>query len=316
LPVKVAFILGAGASKEFGYPLGSELKKDILDKLNPKSTMFAGLLGAGNSADDVVEFKKSLFRADYGTIDQFVAAQHRHPEIQRIARQAIALSISSFENDDRLFGLPGAHWYKRLIDFLRNRPDLLKRDNLSFFTFNYDRSLEHYLHETVSRGGGGFSENFLREFFHGNFVHVHGTVGYLPWQTAPQGSVIRDYGATMDPNTVRNISHNLLTPDQEVTLSGELLGRIFEADVVVIMGFGFHQQNMDKIQFAKLATQEGKKVFVTVQALDTQKRDFLKSMRSVTVYENDCANFMMGFVENWAKTPGPSPRISGPRLPR
>jgi hypothetical protein len=303
--MKLAFVLGAGASKDYAYPLGSEIKADLLSQLKPTLPTFKGLLGAGNSAEEINRFSLSLERADYDTIDQFVAAQHRNPAMQRIARQAIALCISRHENNANLFNV-GPRWYKRLIEFLRSRPELLRRESFSIFTFNYDRSLEHYLHETVSLGGGGFSEHFLKEFFHDNIIHLHGAVGYLPWQMMPPGTAARDYGTAMDPGSVKAAGENILTPEQNAILGEEHQKRLMDADIVVMMGFGFHQQNMDKIRFEELANRPGKRVLVTVRALDTVKRDLLKSLLSVTTYEMDCASMMNILIEEMPKKPDPA----------
>ncbi len=253
------------------------------------------LVAAGNAPEDVAAFRRGLFRADYATIDEFLGAHRRESTTQRIGRQAIALCISGFEDEKKLFS-SGPHWYKRLLDFLRRRPDLLKRHCLRFYTFNYDRSFEFYLHEAVAHSGGNIPTSFREEFFLGNFHHLHGTLGHFGWQKVSPDSVLRDYGQAIPSAAVKAIGDGIVTPDQEVTLDTDLRQHLMESDIVAFMGFGFHEQNLAKIDFAALAKRPNKKIYATVTALELAKRDFLKSIPAVKVFEMDCSNFIAGFI--------------------
>ena len=85
--MKTVFILGAGASHEFGYPLGSELNGQILQQLGMGTKVrsnFAERLGHSETTLFAVEeFRRGLHRSEYDTIDQYLGAQHRNPHLHR-----------------------------------------------------------------------------------------------------------------------------------------------------------------------------------------------------------------------------------------
>ena len=68
---------------------------------------------------------------------------------ERIGKIAIALELCPYENENILLGDQNGHWMKylwhRMLSEVSRPSDLLK-NKLSVLTFNYDRSLEHYLY--------------------------------------------------------------------------------------------------------------------------------------------------------------------------
>jgi hypothetical protein len=296
--MKTVFILGAGASHEFGYPLGSELNTQIVQQLGVDTqgkTQFSNLLeNSENPSDALGEFRLGLYRSEYDTIDQFLGAHHRKPHLRRIGKQAIAAVIASLENEKTLFRRQDFHWYRRFLDFLRNNPNLAHRNHFTFITFNYDRSLEHYLYEAVTHGGGNFADSVAKDFFENNFIHIHGHVGFLPWQIndSDQARFKREYGHPLRPPHLASIAQNILLPDEDVKLDALLRERLMKANRIIIMGFGFHQQNMKKILFDEIVNQPNIHIDVTVQALNTEKRDLLKKYPAVKTHEFGCADFI------------------------
>lgn len=297
--MKLVFILGAGASKNFGYPLGDELKKNILDNISPRpntSTAFLTTLSqAGNSAEAIANFRNFLKHAERNTIDEFIRAHKQRPELQRIARQAIVLSIAAAENDHLLFDA-GTHWYRRLLDFIRAHPELLDHEKPSFYTFNYDRSIEHYLHESLLLGGGDIPVDKIEAFFAGNFFHIHGVVGQLQWQNSGQKTGIRDYEQPMSPEDVRRIGDQIITPDQDGTLRGEFRDEIMTADFVIFMGFGFAPSNCSRIFFQQLTAQK-RRILATTNGREDVNR-FLTQYPTIGRYSMDCNNFIAALIRD------------------
>jgi hypothetical protein len=296
--MKTVFILGAGASKELGYPLGSELNEQILRQLGigtkGRSDLSERLGHSETILGAVEEFRQGLYRSEYDTIDQYLGAQLRKPHLRRIGKQAIAAVIASFENERTLFRTQRWHWYKRFLDFLRSHPHLAHRDHFTFFTFNYDRSLEHYLYETIIHGGGEFSDTVNKDFFENNFIHIHGHVGFLPWQVndSDQTRNTRGYGTLLQSPKFESIAQNIHLPDEAVELDAMLRERLMKADRIIIMGFGFHIQNMKKNLFDEMVNRENLHIDITVNGLGMEKRDLLKRHPIITTHDHDCANFI------------------------
>jgi hypothetical protein len=290
--MKIAFILGAGASKPYNYPAGDELKGILLAKDNGKYVFQEKLEKLGYDADSVSAFLQALFKAEYDTLDDFIAAHQTSGDFPLMAKEAIALVISGLEDENILFGQGGARWYRLVVDFLRDNPEMAHRNRTVFLTFNYDRSLEHYLNDSLRHSGNAFQGVRLGDFLLGNFIHIHGNLGFLPWQKRSDGQdmVVRAYGETPTRTTLRSIAQRMLAPYQTVSPGG-LAPILGDADVVAIMGFGFHPQNLAKIGFTDLVKLPNVKICATVSALLTGRRDQLEKEPAVTTFDLDCANF-------------------------
>jgi hypothetical protein len=296
--MNIALVLGAGASSDYGYPLGATLREEILNTLARGSDMYVHLEKSDNKPDQIDLFRRSLERSDYDTIDQFLGAHGKHPFLKSIGKQAIVYAIASKENNDLLFRRGGApHWYKRLVEFLRNHPKLTRRDHLAIFTYNYDRSLEHYLHDAITSGGGGFSANIVSDFFEGNIIHLHGSVGSLPWQVNGRVELPREYGEPLIYGALRPISHGIITPDEDSSISNPSMERLMASDMIAFMGFGFHEQNLRKVQFEQYVQQKGKRVWATTKGLNEKRKNYLTQFANVNVRDADCATFIGEFVE-------------------
>src|SRR5450759_583694 len=108
------FILGAGASNPYKYPLGSELVKIICSNLEnspsegQEKSNFEVLQGFGYSADDLLAFRKELIYSDTPSIDNFL--EHRK-EYLELGKLAIAQALIPYEITDNLFNVDRS-WYK------------------------------------------------------------------------------------------------------------------------------------------------------------------------------------------------------------
>ena len=155
------FILGAGASYPYGYPTGKELR-NLICKEFPND--YGRLLGGHKTphSDDIddgiqiaKDFADTFFKSTTPSIDLFLARNHNFSEL---GRKAIALSIwkaeiNSVFREDVVDQNQDWHsyLYHRMTDTLTD-PHSYKQigDNkISFITFNYDRSLEFLLYDSL-----------------------------------------------------------------------------------------------------------------------------------------------------------------------
>src|SRR5437870_4626346 len=131
------FVLGAGASKQFGYPLGSDLVDIILynfSDANPKNyvsgkdnpiEIFQGL---GFSENDIYSFRNELSYAATPSIDAFL--EHRQEEERLLGRLAIAYALIPFEQTSPLFTKDS--WYYNLLNKINPAFDNLEKNRISF----------------------------------------------------------------------------------------------------------------------------------------------------------------------------------------
>src|SRR5258708_823314 len=96
---RTVFILGAGASAPYGFPIGSELVCEIVKGLAAEGTLRDQLLRAEFRAGDLDEFRDRLRVAGGTSIDFFLEDQH--DDVVAIGKAAIAVQIRRAEHNCR-----------------------------------------------------------------------------------------------------------------------------------------------------------------------------------------------------------------------
>ena len=177
------FILGAGASVPFGFPVGCDLRDDIVKKLSDTTTtLFVVLRAAGFDDSQITRFREALQKSGQPSVDVFL---EQRSEFTPIGKVAIAASLIPYEDEAKLWG--GAqNWYEHVWKHLGpSLMDDVAQSQLSVITFNYDRSLEHFLYSALRNSfniGTEDAARYLREVI--RVVHVHGKLGELPFARA------------------------------------------------------------------------------------------------------------------------------------
>lgn len=143
-------ILGAGASIDYGFPLGRGLR-DLVCRV-PGTAGASAITDAGYDPEELNEFVDILRHSGYTSVDWFLEDR---PEFISIGKAAIAAALIPFENPDRLFppDAPANHWYELLLNTMDSPRGSFTENRLSIVTFNYDRSLEYYLFRVPSGFG-------------------------------------------------------------------------------------------------------------------------------------------------------------------
>jgi hypothetical protein len=172
------FILGAGASIPYDFPSGTGLV-DLICHPNNVPNNLANYQSNGIDRTIAADFMTQLRESGQQSVDAFL--EHRE-DFKDVGKTAIALHLIRCEDHEVLF--QKRDWYTSLVTRMHAPLAEFSQNKVSFITFNYDRSLEHYLHTTLMRKfGKSYAEvgEVLRQI---PFVHVHGQLGFLPWQNA------------------------------------------------------------------------------------------------------------------------------------
>jgi hypothetical protein len=242
---KVVLILGAGASKPYGFPVGPELVRDIVAMPNASDIgAFTQNSNGRWTKDDVIAFSIALDESRWISIDRFL---QRRPDLQEIGKALIAFNILKCEHPGAL----GPHekfsrWYQYLYNELL-RPDIANdfgKNPLSIITYNYDRSLEYYFWSALRQGFGLSPEEALRISGTIPIVHVHGSLGQLP--PADGG---RKYGGGAGTFFLE-AAKDLHIVSDDIKASGVLercRDLLAGANRVVFLGFGFDPVNLDRL---------------------------------------------------------------------
>lgn len=194
---KTVFVLGAGASCPYGYPSGKGLREEIILNFCAQYVSYLNVDPITKAYIAVESQKAKAFtykfeKSSTKSIDLFLA---RNPEFEDIGKIAIAFRIfaaeyvSKFREQMKKMDID---WYSYLFDKLTE--GLVKKDdyirfsenNVSIITFNYDRSLEHFLYESLVNSFNRILPDKIKEqLIKLRIIHFFGQVAGLEWQDLP-----------------------------------------------------------------------------------------------------------------------------------
>lgn len=250
------FILGAGASLAFGYPLGKnlvEIIKKNFDPSNPQNgiELFEGL---GFSKEEVFSFREELSLSATPSIDSFL--EPRQEEERYLGKLAIAHSLIPFEKVEPLFY---DSWYSTFLNKLQPTFEDFDKNKISFITFNYDRSLECFLMTALKNRFKKNDNEVSEKLKKIPIIHLYGKLGLLPWEKRNSGDYAREYSPLMTPHFLRKSSKSLKiiydkVPDDDPDFKqAKILLR--QARKIYFLGFGFHKDNLERLKIKTLFNQ-------------------------------------------------------------
>jgi hypothetical protein len=237
------FILGAGASRMYGFPLGAELKNQVLQKLdNEGASLFERYYSMGFEPSEVEDFRDALRESGVDSVDAFL--EHRGGEFLKIGKTAIAEALIPFEDESKLFG-QDADWYGYLLGKLNAPLDQFHKNRLTILTFNYDRSLEWYMFKALQARYGLKENEVIKLLGNLQVVHLYGVLGSLPWDGG---------GRAYNPSTQEHqiplardkikIIHEDLAGDLEFN---KAKAELAIAERIVFLGFGYNRINVQRL---------------------------------------------------------------------
>lgn len=206
------FVLGAGASWDYGYPTGLSLVTQIIQMARDFSKFCEESIGVDRQRapnDQVPDFvletqhphghaqmwiqtqasamelARKLYWENPVLIDHYIG---RHPQLARLAKLLIALVILNAEwkhsteaaTNFKMGALRSEDWYRFLYDKIargcRDTEHFCQCNQVKFVTFNYDVSLEYQLYSRLSATPAFISPDLIQNFLNDNIVHIYGRV--------------------------------------------------------------------------------------------------------------------------------------------
>lgn len=238
---RTTLILGAGASKQFGFPTGYELKQRVLSLVGsaPEFGSFSQI--------HVEQFKAALLRSGKTSVDSFL--EHR-PEFILVGKTAIAITLITCESEDILFSSNGDSWYGYLFNQLNTQFNDFDKNKLSILTFNYDRSLEQYLFTCLINAYGKSIEKCAEKLKSISIVHLHGDLGELQFLgntnfMRPYSTILSDFTVNVATQRIR-IIHEGIENEPQFAQAQKILS---ESEVICFLGFGYHPLNLERLGF-------------------------------------------------------------------
>lgn len=300
---KVVFILGAGASHTYGYPLGSGLRYNIIKNYPGQINSYQNVFRedrpdfSSKSLEFIQKFKLS---ADV-SIDLFLS---KFPEYEFEGKVAIITSILQAEqtsafledltdrektkkevNDDWMW-----HLYTKLTRKLNQVKSIFQLDlgDISFVTFNYDRSLEYFLYNSFKNGFnydkiGGDPKGLMDKI---TIEHVYGKAVDLPWESKESNSGLEYKLFNTGSKNISNWTKNIRVIYDRVSKSlGNVYNKIKYADKIFFLGFGYDITNLDLLGFPGILSQD-QKIFGTAYGLFQEEIDEIKMFFSPAKLHN------------------------------
>lgn len=242
--IPTVLILGAGASHDYGFPLARRLR-DLVCSI-PGTVGEQRVVEAGFDHKDLTQFVNTLRYSAYGSVDWFLE-QKKWQQFIPVAKAAIAAALIPFETVDRLFPphAPDHDWYELLVNTLDSDADRFAENSLSVITFNYDRSLEHYLF-TVLRTRRQSDSAAAQALASIEIIHVHGSLGKLP----PLHRGGRPYTPTLDASMVRDAAKEIIVVGEASDDTAEFKRArdvLSKAKRIMFLGFGFHAESVRRL---------------------------------------------------------------------
>ena len=287
LQQKTVLVVGAGASFDFGLPLGNELKKRISAALRfqtefsrPGATSnvisdqikrYCVLKEIRNQVGEYFDCAASLSKGVVvsDSIDEYVERAGSE-KIKVLAKMAISRLILEGERSSLLwfdksntrnsinfeFVNENGSWIQKLFSKLRSgvATDNIDTvfDNFEVISFNYDRCIEHYFFHAIRAFWNLTFEqaDFIIKKL--NIIYPYGKVGeYLPADHLYRAGAV-GFG-DLDKN-VCDIFENIDTYSEY--RSSKTLDNIRESlngvEKIIFLGCHYHKQNLDVLSVAEI----------------------------------------------------------------
>ena len=296
-------IIGAGASAEFGMPLGSSLMTKVANAVTlgnnsqPNDALFSQRLRSclGNDRGEEIfklGAKLASVVSQFKSMDEALHFLSDEPDIVELGKLAIAHEVMNAERNSQLFKAieandPGAGdtnntWanaFLRLALSASRRQELSKLfANVTVIDFNYDRVLPQYLYWVLQRNLEIPKDAAAECVRNLTVLHPYGSLGQLEWQSETD---FLTYGA--DHGNLAQIGSRIRTYTEEAHAAErtQIETAIGKAEVFVVIGFGFHRQNI-KIVSPAVPFRAGVRAFLTVYAIGDGNHDAItREMRLV-----------------------------------
>lgn len=282
------FIVGAGASAEVNFPVGTQLARTIGAKMDIRFEHGSEPIGTGDHdlyshlvhsrTREGDQFFRAAGRIREGlpfaqSIDDFLDQHRTDQYVNLYGKAAIVQSILEAERDSYLFfnRLEGTEtfdaekltdtWFAKFMYMLcRGIP----RENvtqvfekIAFIVFNYDRCVEHFLIHALKRAYSIRFEDAAALVGKLHIVHPYGSVGDL--SQVPFGHT--RVNAIQLAASIKTYTEQ--AGERDVT--DKIASEVERAECMIFLGFAYHNQNLQILRPANRPP--GKLIYGTTLAM-------------------------------------------------
>jgi len=253
ITVPTVFVLGAGASQPYEFPSGNDLRLHIFER-------YASVQGRANIVINTTPFGRAeidrfivaLRFSGFRSVDAFL---ERRPEFMDIGKAMMGIELLHDEVHETLWR-NDSNWLTHLFGaMVGNSLEEFADNKVSFITFNYDRTIEHFLFVSLKNAFGRSEDETAAVVRKIPIVHLHGKLGHLPWQN--QKTMIEYGDNQIDARKMQIVTSQIKVVHEELTdgrdsdfaEAKDLLGKAIK---VYLMGFGFGTRNVQRLGLSDL----------------------------------------------------------------
>lgn len=279
--VDTVFIIGAGAGSPYGFPTGLGLREYVCSNfvkkyeklLKPK---FGNPSDRKSPLESAREFVDIFYKSSDASIDTFLA---KNPSFSEIGKRAIVWAMLEYERNSRFHEdspVKDQDWYSFIFRKMRENLDEPQgykdfgKNKITFVTFNYDRSLESFLHESLvhSYYDDDDKDNIISELSKIRIYHVYGKVAVLDWQKADTQMAL-PYKSDFGINELESLAANIRSISEQRDSCEDLekiRNSISRASRIYFLGFGYGEENIKLLKLFECLN-ENHKIFGTAKGL-------------------------------------------------
>jgi hypothetical protein len=275
---KIVFIVGAGASSEFGLPVGDDLVKKIASSCRFDVDPFGNMSSGGNEltyailrlrqengekynpaylSQEAREISQNMGLAP--SIDNYLDAHKLKEARVKIGKLAITHAIRDAEKNSKLvrnvdnfynrvsFASFPNNWLTNLFRILVAEQTLesfkAKLSACTFISFNYDRIIEQFFYHAI-KSYFELEANEAADICEAELsvIHPYGTVGTFSfsWEGTGFGELKNSSELVKASESVRTFTEGV----ENQNIHASIKYAISEADCLAFLGFAFHPLNI------------------------------------------------------------------------
>lgn len=306
----LVLVLGAGASKPYGFPLGSELRIELCDLEKDASLLRKALVKHANLDDSQIrEFAKSFRLSNIKSIDAFLA---KRSEFATIGKLAIAGYLLSKNHQIAIEHDLEDDWYLELWNALQSgvkNIQELKNNNLRIITFNYDYSLETSLHRSIVNTFGVSNEDAFSALQHIPILHVYGCIKNIDSVNVLTNQMY------FDEQSLKHASEGIkIIPEARDDDSAFKTARKWFdwSDNTCFLGFGFDELNIKRLGFDSVINHNNQKLITNPKVIASTFRmtnaetDLARTRLGMGNADTDQNRRLFGLNQAWSAIPAKS----------
>lgn len=256
--LRTVFVLGAGASSSYGFPTGKALGDEVIGRFlsSPEVQLTAYLARLGHSNSTISRFCGAFRDSGKHSIDAYLEGLEEgnteRAEFISIGKRAMAAVLLRYERHNALFdtGLLNQFnddWYRLLFNKLGTRFEDLGRNEVSFLTFNYDRSLEYYLITAIMNSYTRAFSDAKAAIEKLNIVHLYGHLGDIAESSLNDW---REHGTGLNEKYISRGADGIqILSDRNdgSPIFDKAHALLKQAQVICFLGFGYQKTNVERL---------------------------------------------------------------------